>query len=173
MTTIHVRIWGSPIATPDAILRIAANATLFEPQLQYGSTNEFRSRSHQMIELVAKVEGVALHPGKCAKKDKSDDHMNFNATATNLCAINSQIDRVSCLRTKRITKMITGMTTTMVMVCGFVSSEIGTILCVTKKNVEAYRNGLINLAFLRFIFCEGSWSKTLPLGRINRQFHPV
>jgi ubiquitin-activating enzyme E1 len=174
LATIRARIWGIPIATADEILRIAINATLSEPQPQLEPTNEFESLLQQVIEQMTEVKGIAVHPEEFEKDDESNGHMDFIAIAANLRAINYQIDPVSRLEAKRIAgKIIPAMATTTAMVCGFVSIEMYKVHCVTKKNLEAYRNGFINLTFLRFTFSEPSPSKTLPLGGTDRQFHPV
>jgi ubiquitin-activating enzyme E1 len=174
LATIRARIWGIPIATADEILGIAANATLSEPQPQSEPTDEFESLLQQVIELRAEVEGVAVRPEEFEKDDESNGHMDFIATAANLRAINYQIEPVTRLEAKRIAgKIIPAMATTTAMVCGFVSIEMYKVHCVTPKGLEDYRNGSINLAFLRFTFSEPSPSKTLPLGGTEGQFHPV
>jgi hypothetical protein len=86
LATIRARIWGIPIATANDLPDIAANATLPEPQPASGSSNEFESLLHQVIDLMENVEGVAIYLDEFQKNDESTDHKDCSAIALNLRA---------------------------------------------------------------------------------------
>ncbi|KAJ2478675.1 E1 ubiquitin-activating protein [Coemansia sp. RSA 2320] len=113
--------------------------------------------------------GVRLLPADFEKDDDSNFHIDFITAASNLRASNYGITLANRIRTKQIAgKIIPAIATTTSLVTGLVCLELYKIIGMgsgdSKRKIDDYKNGFVNLALPFFAFSE-------PIAPLKQKFN--
>lgn len=121
-----------------------------------------------------KVEDIGISSSELnfiefEKDDDSNFHIDFIHAAANLRALNYKIHVCDQQKTKMIAgKIIPAIATTTAMITGCVTSEIFKFV-QGYTNIEAFKNGFINLALPLFVFSEPT-----PVNKIkSKEYDPI
>lgn len=107
------------------------------------------------LPLPSSLVGYKLNVVDFEKDDDTNYHIDFITAASNLRAINYEIEPCDKLKTKLIAgRIIPAIATTTALVTGLVCLELYKVVDGKNKTIEDFKNGFINLALPFFGFSE-------------------
>jgi len=143
---------------PRSGVRIAVNDAEAQAQLV---GNADRNRIEDLRKLIPPAEDLRasglnkINPIEFEKDDDNNLHIDFIVAASNSRAGNYQIAPADRLRSKLIAgKIIPAIATTTSVVSGLISLELLKLAQKKETNIEAFKNGFVNLALPFFGFSE-------------------
>ncbi|KAH0792565.1 Ubiquitin-like modifier-activating enzyme 1 [Histomonas meleagridis] len=121
------------------------------------SNKAFLSKVQSLCKKLTDVRNndSLLNVQEFEKDDNTNGHIDFISAAANLRAISYRIPTSNKLEIKGIAgNIIPALATTTSMICGFVTLEMLKVHNISKKNLEDFKDGFINISTASFQFIQ-------------------
>lgn len=160
-----------PSFSPKAGFKIQANENEPDPAAQIDFDHDEIETLIKSIPSSSRLTNYNLQPVDFEKDDDSNHHIEFINSASNCRALNYNIDTADKQKTKFIAgRIIPAIATTTALVTGLIGFELYKVVD-NKKDIEAYKNGFVNLALPFFGFSEPIKSTDLKYN--NKSFDKI